>query len=228
MYINNGKEAITLLESLYERPYFSRLNEFSDLAPEMFKEFMTFNEGVMKHGSLSLKLKELAAVAVAHVTGCPYCIELHVSQLKEAGGSKEEMSEAILIGTALKAGSSVAHGVNALNAYDDVNDDTLYKRSYFDRLGELSKLQPDMFKAFANFDQQAMKPSTMSKKDAELIAVAVAHTTGCPYCIDLHTKNAKEKGAEKEEIAEIIFVATALKAGSVLAHGVNGLNAYDR
>ncbi|QDI90368.1 alkylhydroperoxidase [Salicibibacter halophilus] len=217
-----------MAESLFERSYFSRLSEFSDLAPEMFKEFMTFNEGVMQHGSLSLKLKELAAVAVAHVTGCPYCIELHVGQLKDAGGNKEEMSEAILIGTALKAGSSIAHGVNALNAYDGAEDGTLFKRSYFERLSEFSKLQPEMFKSFVNFDQQALEPSTMSKKEGELIAVAVAHTTGCPYCIDLHTKNAKKEGASKEEIAEIIFVATALKAGSALAHGVNGLNAYDR
>ncbi|QQK81011.1 carboxymuconolactone decarboxylase family protein [Salicibibacter cibi] len=217
-----------MAESLYERSYFSRLSEFSDLAPEMFKEFMTFNDGVMKHGSLSLKLKELAAVAVAHVTGCPYCIELHVNNLKEAGGSKEEMSEAILIGTALKAGSSMAHGVNALNAYDGIEDEALFKRKYFDRLGEFSKLQPEMFQSFVDFDGQALRPSTMSKKEGELIAVAVAHTTGCPYCIELHTKAANGEGASKEEIAEIIFVATALKAGSALAHGVNALNAYDR
>ncbi|SDI60105.1 carboxymuconolactone decarboxylase family protein [Natribacillus halophilus] len=215
-------------ESLFERSYFSRLNEFSDLAPDMFREFMTFNEGVMKHGSLSLKVKELAAVAVAHVTGCPYCIELHVTNLKEAGGNKEEMSEAILIGTALKAGSAIAHGVNALNAYDGVEDETLFKRQYFDRLGEFSKLQPEMFSSFVDFDGQALRPSTMSKKEGELIAVAVAHTTGCPYCIELHTKAANKEGASKEELAEIIFVATALKAGSALAHGVNALNAYDR
>ena len=71
-----------------------------------------------------------------------------------------------------------------------------------------------------------MKESILSVKEKELIAVAVAHTTGCPYCIDIHTKGAKGANATKEEIAESIMVATALKAGSALAHSVNALNAY--
>jgi AhpD family alkylhydroperoxidase len=64
-------------------------------------------------------------------------------------------------------------------------------------------------------------------KEKELIAVAVAHTTGCPYCIDIHSKAAKKVGVTKEELAESILVATALKAGSALAHSVNALIAYD-
>ncbi|WP_324255105.1 carboxymuconolactone decarboxylase family protein [Bacillus sp. LBG-1-113] len=64
-------------------------------------------------------------------------------------------------------------------------------------------------------------------KEKELIAIAVAHTTGCPYCIDIHTKAAKKVKATREEVAESIMVATALKAGSALSHGVNALVAYD-
>ncbi|MGM0890544.1 carboxymuconolactone decarboxylase family protein [Peribacillus frigoritolerans] len=59
------------------------------------------------------------AVAVAHVTGCPYCIEVHVSQVKKKEATKEEMAETIMVATALKAGSAMAHGINALNAYDE-------------------------------------------------------------------------------------------------------------
>jgi alkylhydroperoxidase/carboxymuconolactone decarboxylase family protein YurZ len=51
--------------------------------------------------------------------------------------------------------------------------------------------------------------------------------TGCPYCIEIHTGNAKKMDVTKEEIAESIFVATTLKAGSAYAHGINALNAYD-
>ncbi|MFC4618557.1 carboxymuconolactone decarboxylase family protein [Camelliibacillus cellulosilyticus] len=61
----------------------------------------------------------------------------------------------------------------------------------------------------------------------ELIAVAAAHVTGCPYCIEAHVKRAKTVDATLEEIAEAIFVTTALKAGSALAHSVNALNAYE-
>ena len=141
--------------------------------------------------------------------------------------SKEEMSEAILVATALKAGSALAHGVNALNAYDGNGDEDLYKASYFSRLKEFSKLNGDIFSSFVDFDQKSMKEGALSVKEKELIAVAVAHTTGCPYCIDVHTKGAKRANATKEEVAESIMVATALKAGSALAHSVNALNAFD-
>lgn len=131
-----------------------------------------------------------------------------------------------MVATALKAGSAMAHGVNALNAYDGTDDDELYRASYINRLREFTQLS-DSFKSFASFDQQALKASILSTKEKELIAVAVAHTTGCPYCIDIHTKAAKKAGANKEELAESIMVATALKAGSALAHGVNALVAFD-
>lgn len=214
-------------EELYRKSYFNRLGELSDLVPEAFKAFAQFDKLALAEGQLTKKLKELIAIAVAHTTGCPYCIEIHVKAAKSEDVTIEEMSEAILVATALKAGSALAHGVNALNAYDQIEDDELYKASYFTRLKEFSKLNGDVFKAFVDFDTKTMKESILSVKDKELIAVAVAHTTGCPYCIDIHTKGAKKAEATKEEIAESIMVATALKAGSALAHSVNALNAFD-
>jgi AhpD family alkylhydroperoxidase len=214
-------------DGLYNKSYFNRLGELSDLAPEVFKAFAQFDKLALSEGKLTKKLKELIAIAVAHTTGCPYCIEVHVKNGKSQDISKEEMSEAILVATALKAGSALAHGVNALNAYDGNGDEDLYKASYFNRLKEFSKLNGDIFSSFVDFDQKSMKEGTLSVKEKELIAVAVAHTTGCPYCIDVHTKGAKRANATKEEVAESIMVATALKAGSALAHSVNALNAFD-
>lgn len=214
-------------ECLYQKSNFARIGEFSDLVPDTFKAFLKFDRLALANGILSSKLKELIAIAVAHTTGCPYCIDLHVKNAKTLGTSKEEMAEAILIATALKAGSALAHGVNALNSFDNHNEEELYKRSYFNRLKEFSALNGDVFKAFVDFDRQALKPGLLSIKEKELIAIAVAHTTGCPYCIDIHTKGAKKVGTVKEEIAEAIMVATALKAGSALAHGVNALIAFD-
>lgn len=213
--------------SLYKKSYFDLLGEFSTLAPDAFKAFVAFDTKALAAGELTVKLKELIAVAVAHTTGCPYCIEVHTKAVKKADATKEEVAESIMVATALKAGSALAHGVNALNAYDETDDEELYKAAYFSRLAEFSKLNGDSFQAFIAFDQQSLKPGALSIKEKELIAVAVAHTTGCPYCIDLHTKAAKKAEASKEEIAEAILVATALKAGSALAHGVNALLAYE-
>ncbi|GGN61975.1 carboxymuconolactone decarboxylase family protein [Oceanobacillus indicireducens] len=214
-------------EALYQKSYFNRLGELGDLAPDAFKAFAQFDKVALAEGKLSRKLKELIAIAVAHTTGCPYCIEVHVKAAKTEGVTKEELSEVVLVATALKAGSAIAHGVNALNAYDEIQDEELYKQSYFNRLKEFSALNGDIFKAFVDFDTLSLKDNILSVKEKELIAVAVAHTTGCPYCIDIHTKGAKKAGVTKEELAESIFVATALKAGSAIAHSVNALNAYD-
>lgn len=214
-------------ESLYQKSYIRRLPELGKLAPDTFKAFIAFDKLALGEGMLTRKTKELIAVAVAHVTGCPYCIEGHVSSAKKLEASKEELVEAIMVATALKAGSALAHGLNALNAYDETNEEELYKRSYTNRFMEFNELNKDSFRAFNKFDIEALKPGSISRKDKELIAVAVAHVTGCAYCIEIHTKSAKKLGISLEEIAESIFVATALKAGSALAHSVNALNAYD-
>lgn len=218
---------MTREDNLYKKSYFSRITELKEFAPEAFQSFFAFNDKALAEGNLSVKSKELIAVAVAHVTGCPYCIDLHVGNAKKNDADKDEVAEAIFVATALKAGSAAAHGVNALNAFDGQGGDELYKASYFNRLKEFGQFSGDTFKAFAAFDQAASKQGKLTEKEKELIAVASAHTTGCAYCIDLHTKNAKETGASLEEISEAIFVAVALKAGSAIAHSVNALNAYD-
>ncbi|WP_101842905.1 carboxymuconolactone decarboxylase family protein [Halobacillus sp. Marseille-P3879] len=212
--------------NLYQKSYFNRLPELGDLAPEAFKAFVEFDQKAVAPGKLPAKLKEIIAIAVAHTTGCPYCIEVHVNNARKQEVTREELSESIFVAAALKAGSAAAHGVNALNAYESTTED-LYKKSYFNKIKEFADLSGEAFQSFMDFDKKAMKAGVLSAKEKELIAVAVAHTTGCPYCIDIHTNGAKEQGASKEEVAESIFVATALKAGSALAHSVNALNAYD-
>ncbi len=218
---------MTVQETLYKQSNKNRLGEMGGLAPDAFKAFVNFNNNALKEGVLSAKLKELISVAVAHVTGCAYCIDSHVKKAKTLDMTKEEMAEVIMVATALKAGSAFAHGVNALNAYDQIEEEELYKSSYINRMSEFLELNQETVTAFFTLDKLAMKRGLLSVKEKELIAVAVAHTTGCPYCIDLHVKGAKRAKATKEEIAESIMVATALKAGSALAHGVNALNAFD-
>lgn len=212
---------------LYKQSYKNRLGEINKLAPEAAKAFGQFDQKAMAEGVLPTKLKELIAVAVAHVTGCPYCIDIHVKNLKKLEGSKEEMAESIMVATALKAGSAYAHSINALDAYDEVDGDSLYAKGGLKNLAQLNKVTPEINKAFQQFDAAAMQEGALTTKEKEIIAVAIAHVTGCPYCIEIHTGNAKKMDVTKEEIAESIFVATTLKAGSAYAHGINALNAYD-
>ncbi|WP_347177899.1 carboxymuconolactone decarboxylase family protein [Sporosarcina thermotolerans] len=201
--------------SLFQKSNASRLMELGKLAPDTFKAFIAFDRLALAEGLIPKRTKELIAVAIAHVTGCPYCIEAHVTAAKKLEASKEEIQEAIMVATALKAGSALAHGLNGLNAYDGAEEDyDLYSRSNMLRFKEFGALNPETFKSFNKFDMEAMKPGLISRKDKELMAIAVAHVTGCAYCIELHTKKAKELDISMEEITEAIFVATALKAGS--------------
>lgn len=107
-------------------------------------------------------------------------------------------------------------------------DDVLYRRSYGARFPQMRAHAPDAFDAYVAWDRAAFQDGALSRKTKELIAVAVAHVTGCPYCIEAHAGNLRQLGATKEELMEAVQIAGVLKAGSALAHGVNALNAFDR
>ena len=96
-------------------------------------------------------------------------------------------------------------------------------------LKEMSKLAPADFTAWFNLDKiTAREDGAIPKKYRELIALAVACTTQCPYCIEVHTKNAKAAGASREEIAESSLLAAALRAGGAATHGAMALKFYDQ
>ena len=87
----------------------------------------------------------------------------------------------------------------------------------------MEELAPDAFKAFIAFDAAALKDGAIPAKYKELMAVAVALTTQCPYCIEIHPKKAKKAGATEVELAETTMVAAALRAGGAVAHGTHTL-----
>jgi AhpD family alkylhydroperoxidase len=91
---------------------------------------------------------------------------------------------------------------------------------------DLMEAQREMFQAFVNFNNEIFeKESALPRKVKELIAVGVAHTTQCPYCIEAHVKAAQKAGATTKEIAEAIFVAAALRAGGAFAHSTIAMGA---
>tara|TARA_R100001143_G_scaffold63387_1_gene70068 strand:+ start:7931 stop:8269 length:339 start_codon:yes stop_codon:yes gene_type:complete len=81
-----------------------------------------------------------------------------------------------------------------------------------------AELAPDQVKAFRNFSKEVFKEGALDEKTKQLIAVASAHITQCPYCIKGHTKQAKQKGATNEEIMEAIWIASEMRAGAAYAH----------
>ena len=96
-------------------------------------------------------------------------------------------------------------------------------------LRELQKLDREGFEGFVALDKTVGRSNgAIPQKYRELIALGVALTTQCPYCLDVHTTNAKNAGATREELAETVHIAAALRAGAALTHGLLALKLYDR
>jgi AhpD family alkylhydroperoxidase len=79
-------------------------------------------------------------------------------------------------------------------------------------------LEPEIYAAFQSFSQRVFADGSLPSKTKQLIAVAVAHVTQCPYCIRSHTKRATMRGATAQEIMEAIWVAAEMRAGAAYAH----------
>lgn len=90
----------------------------ADLAPKQIEAWRNFSKTVFKEGTLDVKTKELIAVAVAHVTQCPYCIKAHTSGAMRRGASKEEIMEAIWVAAEMRAGAAYAHANLAMEQMD--------------------------------------------------------------------------------------------------------------
>lgn len=85
------------------------------LAPETAATFQAFSQQVFAEGALPVKVKQLIAVAVAHVTQCPYCIRGHTKAALRHGASEQEVMEAIWVAAEMRAGGAYAHSAIALD-----------------------------------------------------------------------------------------------------------------
>jgi AhpD family alkylhydroperoxidase len=99
----------------------------------------------------------------------------------------------------------------------------MYDMKNLEKLKRFGNLAPEAFKAFVAFDEAAFKGGAIPLKYKELMAVAVALTTQCPYCIEIHSKRAKKAGASEEELAETALVTAAIRAGGAMTHGTHTL-----
>jgi AhpD family alkylhydroperoxidase len=109
----------------------------------------------------------------------------------------------------------------SMSHYHDEKD-----MSFFQEMAELS---PEEFKAWLNLDRiVGREGGKIPRKYRELIALAVAFTTQCPYCIEVHTKAAKLAGVSREELSETAFLAAALRAGGAATHGAMALKFYEQ
>lgn len=105
--------------------------------------------------------------------------------------------------------------------------DQFYKKEDIRKINILAQLLPDTMQALVEVNERVFEEGALTTKTKELIAIAVAHVTGCAFCIDIHTKNALREGASDQEIAETILVGVAMKASAALSHSVFAINAME-
>jgi len=99
----------------------------------------------------------------------------------------------------------------------------MYNKENLTKIKKMNALAPELMKAFWAFDKAAVAQGAIPVKYKELIAVAVALTTQCPYCIDIHSGNARKAGATDAEITEAAMVAVSLRAGAAVTHATHAL-----
>lgn len=96
------------------------------------------------------------------------------------------------------------------------------------KLAEFKQLAPAEFSAFVEFDKIVGRDEgAIPRKYRELMAIAIACTTQCPYCLDVHTRAAKKAGATREEVTEASLIAAALRAGAAVTHGGLAVKLFD-
>jgi AhpD family alkylhydroperoxidase len=98
---------------MYDMKNLAKLKTIEAGAAEGMKAFWAFDKAAMAVGAIPVKYKELMALAVAFTTQCPYCIEIHSGRAREAGCTDGEISEAVVLAAALRAGAAITHGTHA-------------------------------------------------------------------------------------------------------------------
>jgi alkylhydroperoxidase/carboxymuconolactone decarboxylase family protein len=98
--------------------------------------------------------------------------------------------------------------------------ETYYDPKDLARFGEIGEDAPELWKKWQEWYDAVFAEGALSEREKALIALAVAHTLQCPYCIDAYSVTCLEKGADLEQMTEAIHAAAAIRSGSTLVHGV--------
>ena len=93
-----------------------------ELAPDTLRAFHAFSRQVFAAGELDVRTKQLIAVAVAHVTQCPYCIRGHTESALTAGATDQQIMEAIWVAAEMRAGGAYAHSLLALDTIKQAHE----------------------------------------------------------------------------------------------------------
>ncbi len=101
---------------------------------------------------------------------------------------------------------------------------TYYDPADLKKFGNITEFQKELGDKFFSYYGEVFKEGALTAREKALIALAVAHTVQCPYCIDAYTADTLEKGCSEEQLMEAVHVSAAIRSGSSLVHSVQMMN----
>lgn len=108
-----------------------------------------------------------------------------------------------------------------------MTEHSYYSPEHLAHFGDIGRTRPDLAGKFFEWYGAAMGEGALSRREKALIALAVSHAVQCPYCIDAWTKGSLEAGADVEQMTEAVHVASAIRGGAALVHGMQMLQRHD-
>lgn len=224
-----------MADSIYKSNISQDIKQFKDLDSGLYDAWMDYHNTVFQDGALTRKVKELTAVALAHITSCPYCIRGRVLNSKKQGASDNEVLEAIYVGLRFAMGAPYAYSsiaFEALNALDNdvpLTEGHFFKKDISHEIGHFRDASGEISEKFAQLNKKIFSDGAISKSIKRgVIGLACAHATKCPYCIRGCVKDAKTDGITEQQMAEAINVAMAMTAGSCYAHSSIAMDALSK
>ena len=98
--------------------------------------------------------------------------------------------------------------------------DSYFKHQHLADFGKVSDASPELGRKFFDYYGAVFAEGALTAREKCLIALAVAHSVQCPYCIHAYTQDCQQKGADLEQMTEAVHVAVAIRGGSSLVHGM--------
>jgi len=103
-----------------------------------------------------------------------------------------------------------------------------YHQEDLPRFSEIGRNAPELWRKFSDWYGAVFAEGALTVREKSLIALAVAHAIQCPYCIDAYTQDALEKGSNLDQMTEAVHVASAIRGGASLIHGLQMRNAAEK
>ena len=214
----------------YQRRHLPAFSSIKEGQEELARLFFAYYGAVFADGALTVREKSLAALAVAHVVQCPYCIDAYTSGSMECGADLEQLTEAIHIAAAVRASSTLMFGMQAYTQVQalELSVGPNPSSEYFERRHVPEREQafegaPELATSEKNWEDLVWAEGALDDRAKAAITVACAHALQCPYSIDRSVRSARDSGLDLPAITEAVHVATAIRGGASLVHGVQML-----